>query len=218
MPHVNINISDNTGIEVTAQESVVFIPGGIDPAVAKDANNCIYISASQLSNIKSIFTAEKGVTKTAEAPIIGTVAMVEKCLEAGLDVIYCYVDKYAVDKLLPTSLDFLYDKDTYNVKFLTTGYLGGVRVTKGNAKATLSDGEGTDYTFDGAKYYSPLVKVAQKRTDCVVLAHAFYYDTASQANRNDTTKECLWTILDGVNSGDILNVQISKHLKTAFRR
>lgn len=217
MPHVKIQISDNTGIEVTAQESVVFIPGGVTPTSALDANNCLYISSGQLPTIKEIMGA---VDKEANVVVIGTVALVEKCLEAGLDVIYCKVPDYSTSTLLPASLDFLNDKDTYNVKFLTTGYLGGITITKGNEKATLSDstGENTNgYTFGEDSPYDKLAKIAQKRTDCIVLAHAFYYGATADVKRDETSKKCLLTKVDAnLGNGDILAVQVSNHLKTYF--
>lgn len=212
MPHVNVHITDNTGIEVTSQESVVFIPGGIKPKKTVDANNCIYISSSQLSSITDILTS---VSKAGGVTDVGTAALVESCLSAGLDVIYCYVEGYGMSKLLP-DLDFLKDKDTYNVKFLTTGYFGGIIISSGSADLKLSDSIGEEkYTFILSDTYKKLADLAQSRTDCTVLAHTYYYKS-TDVSRDDTTGKCTLDPLDSLGSGDILATQVSNKLTSYF--
>lgn len=213
MPHVNITISDNTGIEVTGQETAVFIPGGIKPAKGLDANNCIYISAGQLSGLKDILGE---VAAKSDAVTIGTAAFIESCLSAGLDVLYYYDSKYGIGdgkELVPAekNLAFLQDKDTYNVKFLTTGYLGGFTTTGGNGGTpTLSDSTSNPYTWTGESYKT-LASVAKKRTDCSVLAHAYYYD-ADPSKVKEAGGKCSLTLAENLGSGDILSTQLSKHL------
>lgn len=252
MPHININIEDNTGVEYTGGESVVFIPGGIliQDGYA-DTNKCTYISTSQYGNLNEILSINITNDETA-VDIAGTVALIEACLVNNLDVIYCYVDDYGtkvnkygtvgeaegdpklpeIPKLLPgtvfsgelimeektkkkqygykPNIDFLKDKDTYNVKLLTTGYFG-VQLTgaEDDSLPSLQDRNEKKYTPDFDTCLKPLIELADFRKDCRVISGFDYYNDESipkiSGNKAIRTKD--------PTDGDGLAYQISTYLE-----
>ena len=212
MPQIKVTINDNTGTEVTSEESVVFIPGSvaINPSYVDD-NDCVYISASQYSKLNNILVKEGGAKyteddlKTGPVVTVGTLSLIEECLKAGLDVIYCHVEGYAQGNTLPEDLKFLLDKDTYNIKFLTTGYFGGLKVpavTNSNVgKSPLSDSDWiSSWTVDTTEIKT-LGDIASKRTDCSILAAVDYYSDAGTMGAND--KNYKLKPLGNIKNGDV---------------
>lgn len=245
MPQIRVTINDNTGTEVTTEESVVFITGnvGINSKYI-DNNNCVYISASQYSKLNGILVNDgednpfkSSDLEKADAYTLGTIGLIENCLEAGLDVIYCYVKQYGPRKTIPSAdeggLKFLYDKDTYNVKFLTSGYLGSGWIIKddgGNTDA-LSDGWNEGQWEGSFTAATTLGDIASKRTDCSVLTSLNYYKEPGQYYTStgiDSTEghegatqysgtsrsngECILPLIPNVKNGDIAARNLSSLL------
>lgn len=207
MPHININIEDNTGAEYTGGESVVFIPGPLPIAAGKeDTNHCVYISTSQYDSLDTIVPITiKNDGQTTPVEDVGTVALIEACLSSGLDVIYCHVSSYARNNPLPTSLDFLKDKDTYNVKILTTGYFG-IPLSKPEGSSGILQDRNSEKFEATWTSFSSLVALAANRKDCRVISGFDYYKDSVKISSNNTGK---LTLLEGLTDGDGLALQIS---------
>lgn len=193
MPHININIEDNTGVEVTGNENVVFIPGSIEINTNyKDTNSCTYIPASYVNRLDNILVLSEGKSsKLTNNEKRGTLLLIEACLLNGLDVIYCYMSDYGdvgegskKQFPLPTSSGdkpdyfFLYDKDNYNVKILTTGYYNSIKCAE-VVQGPISDGLPSikNDTLTGIDTLLGIARVAQNRKDCVFI-------TGVNANNN----------------------------------
>lgn len=213
MPHINIYVEDNTGAEYTGGESAVFIPGSFEIQDGyRDSNGCTYISTSQYNSLGSILKLDT-LPSNAAAFQIGTLALIEACLSNNLDVVYCHVNGYSLDSPLPDSIEFLKDKDTYNVKFLTTGYFG-IKVSKGEAQsATLQDKNTFKYTPD-FQNLTKLITIAKFRKDCRVISGFHYYNSPTP-DRDTKTGKAVCTLLDDLTDGDGLAYQISTTLNSA---
>lgn len=164
MPSININIKDNTGAEYIGDEQVVFVPGELSIRDKyRDDNNCCYIPASDEYKL----TATDGYLSTEDITSEGkiTEALVRAYLQLNYDVIYFNSDPTNWNE---NSLTFLYDKDSYNVKFLTAGRYHPISTdfsVTGDNKLQL------DVNY---KLYNLLTGVAIKRMDCMVLASVGY--------------------------------------------
>ncbi len=172
MPHINIKIEDNTGAEYRGDETVVFIPGKVAIQEGKaDSNNCVYISASEWDILKNILDTSSLGTDEAK----GTVALIEACLSNNMDVLYHCMSNYSSTNFFPQPTSdgylFLYDKDNYNVKILTTGYYNALSY-KASASEGPQDG-GVTFAINGDT--SELVRIAtiaNTRKDCVLITGA----------------------------------------------
>lgn len=166
MPRVNIYLKDNTGAEYTGSEQVIFIPGTINIKKDQaDGNNCVYIPASKLSKAATEYL---DLSSSAEDEEKKCLALIESYLSMNYDVIYCK----AADL---SNVDFLLDKDSYNVKFLTAGLFGCIKTTF-TPKADKDSDSKNSITFDFGNL-NTLTKIAAKRKDCLVMAD-IKYDTA----------------------------------------
>lgn len=183
MPHINIHLQDNTGAEYIGDEQVIFVPGDVEIQDKQvDANNCCYISSSdayklvssQNGYLESTTKDESTNTYTFTGDKEKTVKLVRSYLEMGYDVVYC---KTNPDNWIDTSLDFLLDKDSYNVKFLTTGIKYPIDCAVQKAVETednpLSSSNPHWMIFDYNKY-NILVRLAKQRKDCMVPASVGY--------------------------------------------
>lgn len=183
MPHINIHLQDNTGAEYIGDEQVIFVPGDVEIQDKQaDANNCCYISSSDAYKLVSsqngyfksttIDDSTKPYTFTGDEE--KTVKLVRSYLEMGYDVVYCNTDP---DQWTDTSLDFLLDKDSYNVKFLTTGIKYPIDCTVQKSTASSDAGVNADnphwMIFDYKKY-NILARLAKQRKDCMVPASVGY--------------------------------------------
>lgn len=209
MPSINIHLNDNTGAEYIGDEQVVFVPGQIEIAEGyQDANNCCYIASSDAYKLKNYF----GGTDAD-----GSIALIKDYLGMGYDVVYCNADP---DTWTDTSLDFLLDKDSYNIKFLTTGtkYPIDCGVTKEESSSESNEEDSYAVEFDYKKY-NLMVEIAKQRKDCIVPASVGYtVDGLKEAGiSGDILADCIlksFTLTD-TNPGDPLNDRLRVTLKVA---
>lgn len=106
-------------------------------------------------------------------------AIIENYLQRNYDVIYCEAD---IDS--NPNLNFLLDKDLYNVKFLTTG-------TNHPIKAVI-DGDKKQVTFDFS-ILNTLMSIARARKDCIVIASVSYSteDCVKAGITGDVLADCI---------------------------
>lgn len=121
MPWIKITEVDDTGRQYDGTETVVFVPGDID-VPSKDSNSCLLlVPSSGLDPIPENMPDELKIGDEEESPA-PIKLYIDALLRAGLQVLYHYV---GVGKTIgcdtSLSLDFLKDKNEYNVKFLTAG-------------------------------------------------------------------------------------------------
>lgn len=170
MPSININLVDNTGAEYIGDEQVVFVPGEL-PIRDKyqDDNNCCYIPASdeyKLTAIDDGYLSTENITSEGEI----TEALVRAYLQLNYDVIYFNSDP---TKWNENSLTFLYDKDSYNVKFLTAGRHYPITAKYSHTEETDKN-EAEKRLAISYSLYNILTQVAIERKDCMVLASVGY--------------------------------------------
>ena len=109
-----------------------------------------------------------GSAKTLAERDLQCLAIIENYLQRNYDVIYCNVDFTT-----KPNLNFLLDKDQYNIKFLTVGADYPVQ-----AVVTLKSTDSKpSITFDFSILNS-LMRIAKARMDCIVVA-SVKYDTES---------------------------------------
>ena len=165
MPSININLVDNTGAEYIGDEQVVFVPGELPIRDGyRDDNNCCYIPASdeyKLTATDDGYLSTENITREGKI----TEALVRAYLQLNYDVIYFNSDPTEWNE---NSLTFLYDKDSYNVKFLTAG-----RYYPISTDFSVTKDEELQLTVDYS-LYNLLTKVAIERKDCMVLASVGY--------------------------------------------
>lgn len=157
MPKVTIKAFDNTGLANKGGEVVVFVPGsGTIVAGKADGNNCVYIPAgAKISDYLS--GSDKSVTYASNLNAL------------GLNILYC-----KITAITANSLDFLLDKNAYKLRYLTSGVLGALKITKGTEPK---------YTLD-ATVANELNRVAVSRMDCVSLI-----DLEKAASKNSDPDE-----------------------------
>lgn len=101
-------------------------------------------------------------------------AMIDTYLAAGLDVLYCYLapnaDGSPAEIKQSKKVDFLKDKDNYNVKFLTAGVKETIAITNYTA-ATETSNASITFNFE---VQNALEAIAADRKDCMVVASVGY--------------------------------------------
>ena len=191
MPSININLKDNTGAEYIGDEQVVFVPGELPIRDNyRDDNNCCYIPASDEYKL----TATDGYLNTENITPEGkiTEALVRAYLQLNYDVIYFNSDP---TKWNENSLTFLYDKDSYSVKFLTAGRYHPIST---NYSVTKNDELQLDVNY---KLYNLLTGVAVERKDCMVLASVGYNaEEIKAAMTGDQFADCIFKSLNSSGS------------------
>ena len=200
MPSININLVDNTGAEYIGDEQVVFVPGEL-PIRDKyqDDNNCCYIPASDEHKL----TAADGYLDTEDITSEGkiTEALVRAYLQLNYDVIYFNSDPTKWNK---DSLTFLYDKDSYNVKFLTTGRYHPIAAKTTEETTGTKETTGTEAKKQltiNYSLYNLLTQVAIERKDCIVLASVGYNaEEIKKAMTGDQFADCIFKSLNLSNS------------------
>ena len=182
MPSININLVDNTGAEYIGNEQVVFVPGELTIRDKyRDDNNCCYIPASDEYKL----TKPDGYLSTENITSDGkiTEALVRAYLQLNYDVIYFNSDPTNWNE---NSLTFLYDKDSYKVKFLTTGRYHPI-TTDFSATRDSELQLDVDYSI-----YNHLTGVAIERKDCMVLASVGYNaEEIKAAMTGDQFADCI---------------------------
>ncbi len=140
MPNININVVDNTTVSYSGREIVVFVPNEdslVLPTDLKDKNDFVLLTDS---NKLGSFSATAKSNKT----YLYAKAIVDSGLQALIGPSVESVDE-----------NLLLDKNEYNIKFLTSGTKGTIKV----------DGETvTTATF------KKLLGIAASRRDCTVVA------------------------------------------------
>lgn len=122
-------------------------------------------------------------------------AIIESYLQRNYDVIYCNVDFTT-----KPNLNFLLDKDQYNIKFLTVGADYPVQAVV-TPKSTDSK---PSITFDFSILNS-LMRIAKARMDCIVVA-SVKYDTESCVKAGitgDVLADCIKAAMLGKTSVNI---------------
>lgn len=121
-------------------------------------------------------------------------AMIDTYLAAGLDVLYCYLvpnaDGSPAEIKKSEKIDFLKDKDNYNVKFLTAGVRETIAITDYTA-ATETSNASITFNFE---VQNALEVIAADRKDCMVVA-SVGYDTEELEKigitKGDQLAECV---------------------------
>lgn len=209
MPKINITLTDSTGVEYTGKEQVIFFPGSfqIKEGFADD-NNCVLISTA--GNLKACLDFDR--TKAEDE--LGRY-MIESYLSRGYEVLYHYSESGL------GNLDFLEDKDSYNVKFLTAGIHNPVKTEiavklpleplealSGSASTAqnLEVAGEVDASKDSIKFnfadHQALVDIASARKDCVVIS-GVDYDVAKLSAmkvRGDDFARCIKAVISGQES------------------
>lgn len=191
MPNIKIDLTDNTGAEYTGDEQVIFFPGLARIADGKaDENRCVYISTSDYANVADILVIPGKEDEAGFQEKQLCYAMVCGYLQAGYDVLY-YNPADNSDgsrgKLASSKLNFLLDKDAYNVKFLTAGTHGTMRAEH----RALMGGSSLRFIFNvDCAEHNALTGIAAARRDCMVIG-SVEYDTAALANNDQTDSPIL---------------------------
>ena len=139
-----------------------------------------------------------GSAKTSVEKEIQCLAIIENYLQRNYDVIYCNV---ALDSTTNApNLNFLLDKDQYNIKFLTAGadYPIQATVTPKSEKTTDSK---PSISFDFSILNS-LMAIAKARMDCIVVA-SVEYDTKNCVEAGitgDVLADCIKAAMMGETS------------------
>ncbi len=227
MPKINIDLVDNTGAEYSGDEQVIFFPGLAPIKEGKaDENRCVYISSSQYSEVKNLLDVEEDKDSNNFQEEQLCFAMVRDYLSKGYDVLYYNPANNADGSrgtLKAAKLDFLLDKDGYNVKFLTAGTHGTIRArhkaeftsSKKGSKLAVSGSDGNALEPSGSLSFSfdfdcdehiALVDIASGRRDCMVI-DSVEYDTAELSNNSITDSPIM--------KGDVLAAAIKAALMSS---
>lgn len=146
MPKIKIWEKDTTGLDTSINETIVFVPGSVkldDSDI--DENGCLIIKPA----------AGDDILANVPKKIINN-EYVTSIIESGLQVLYKgFNHSISTDSSL--KLDFLCDKNAYNIRFLTAG---GCQI------AGIDDSSYSKYKL---KLLNSLTKIAAKRGDCAVI-------------------------------------------------
>ena len=226
MPYINIYEIDNTG-DQQAYQTTVFVPGDIELTTFKtlggdtfalDSNGCYLIKPIDgdedvvLSNLPTDLKDDTYITEI---------------IKAGLCVLYKYYATISADKKL--AVDFLLDKNEYDIKFLTAGqhlalqnYFDSNRYTTANPQpyGLMGAAEAnpctlmveTTETYVADKYY---VKTTESDTDTYRLStegsapsHYFKLNSAlSYYTRSGSSANYTYSLVDTKVDGYVSNVQ-----------
>lgn len=146
MPKIKIWEKDTTGLDTSINETIIFVPGSVKLDDSDtDENGCFIIKPAAGDNILAN-VPEKIINNEYVTSII----------ESGLQVLYKGFDSsISTDSSL--DLNFLSDKNAYNIRFLTAG---GCQI------ADIDDSSYSNYKL---KLLNSLTKIAAKRGDCAVI-------------------------------------------------
>lgn len=147
MPYIKIWEKDNTGLEASANETVVFVPGKITLDSSDDSNvdfnGCLLIKPAAGDNILANIPEKIESNK-----------YIQTLISSGLEVLYKGFDSsIAADSSL--NIDFLQDKNAYDIKFLTAG---------GSQIIDILDDSDINTSL-----LTSLTRIAAKRGDCAVI-------------------------------------------------
>lgn len=181
--------SNNTRIE-QLKATITNAQADIDNKINIKANTDLKTKAEE--ELKVLEAANDRIIEEAKATSI----FVQTCLSKKYDVIYCYT--VGEDGLFRMpSLDFLEDKDNYNVKYLTLGvnYPIATEVTKLETDITVK--------VDVTKL-NKMVELCALRNDCISIVSAEYdKDVLVENNiKGDDLALCIQAALEGKAEAD----------------
>ena len=263
MPRIQIFEQDNTGVEYTGGETVVFVPGSLEIKEGlEDNNHCVYINTADYTRLADFFETDINNLTDNDKTDLGTLIFIQTCLSHNMDVIYCHVEDFGGKKVTATipkddyenegqkeekikeaktsadgdrillphtlvwqedpaengpykavytdTLDFLQDKDNYNIKFLTTGCLNAIGCELDPDGILQDSNSKVNAKFDFS-IANALTKIASERKDCAALL-SVDYSTAKVKNGDIFADQLSAAINTGADGGD--NVQDGKGLET----
>lgn len=156
MPYINIWEKDETGAAYDGSETVVFVPGTVDLSddsdVRVDENGCTLIIPSNGDN------ALENLPGNLESD-----EYIKTLLKAGLQVLYWYCRETVISSHDKFGLEFLKDKNQYNIKFLTAGIPLICQTLDDSGEDDSSD------TLIKTNLLDCLVEIAAARGDCAVV-------------------------------------------------
>ncbi len=141
-----------------------------------------------------------GSAKTLAERDLQCLALIENYLQRNYDVIYCNADFTSTTK---PNLDFLLDKDQYNIKFLTVGADHPIQAT-----ITPKSEKTTDFkpfiSFNFSILNS-LMAIAKARMDCIVVASVKYAteECVEAGITGDVLADCIKAAMLGETSVNI---------------
>lgn len=161
--------------DLLAYVADVAVRVGLDSTTTEDALKAAIAVDTQG---KITGSAKKVVEKEIQC-----LAIIETYLKNDYDVIYCNINLNPTTGTKPT-LKFLWDKDRYNIKFLTAGVDHTIQTTitttpksektaEETAEETINSNSSISFDFS---VLNTLMSIAQTRRDCIVVA-SVKYDT-----------------------------------------
>lgn len=198
MPKINITLTDNTGVDYTGKEQVIFFPGTVEILSGADDNNCVLIDSSKANSLEKIINIKDRSNSELELYRY----MISGYLSRGYEVLY----HYNASGL--GNLSFLKDKDNYNVKFLTAGIHNPIeahaqaKIELESSKSRAKVAEVVDATVAAIDFsfanHKILVEIARDRKDCVVVSGIDYNpdNLTSAGLRGDSFADCIRASLE----------------------
>ena len=151
-----------------------------------------------------------GSAKTAVEKELKCLAIIESYLQRNYDVIYCNVDCTT-----KPNLNFLLDKDQYNIKFLTVGADHPIQATITPKSEETTDSK-TVIRFDFSILNS-LMTIAKTRMDCIVVASVEYNteNCVEAGITGDVLADCIKAAMLGKTSVNIGGTETEVTVTTA---
>lgn len=151
-----------------------------------------------------------GSAKTAVEKELKCLAIIENYLQRNYDVIYCNVDCTT-----KPNLNFLLDKDQYNIKFLTVGADHPIQATITPKSEETTDSK-TFISFDFS-ILNNLMAIAKARMDCIVVASVEYNteNCVEAGITGDVLADCIKAAMLGKTSVNIGGTETEVTVTTA---
>lgn len=157
MPKITFYENDNTGAKYLGDDIVVYVPGNEAIIGAKDSNNCILLTSAATLDTE---------TNLAKNPFVYNL------LNNNLQVLYqeiVNVDDVPTPTSIENTFDYLEDKNSYDIKFITLGTLTDQFINYDGSTLTIPD------------IVSDLSEVCFNRKDCVLITTALIENSEIKA-------------------------------------
>ncbi len=153
-----------------------------------------------------------GSAKTLAERDLQCLALIENYLQRNYDVIYCSADFTSTTK---PNLNFLLDKDQYNIKFLTVGADHPIQATITPKSEETTDSK-TSISFDFS-ILNNLMAIAKARMDCIVVASVEYNteNCVEAGITGDVLADCIKAAMLGKTSVNIGGTETEVTVTTA---
>lgn len=153
-----------------------------------------------------------GSAKTLAERDLQCLALIENYLQRNYDVIYCSADFTSTTK---PNLNFLLDKDQYNIKFLTVGADHPIQATITPKSEETTDSK-TSISFDFS-ILNNLMAIAKARMDCIVVASVEYNteNCVEAGITGDVLVDCIKAAMLGKTSVNIGGTETEVTVTTA---